>query len=63
MQPEDPSRLVNEGVALFELGKYEESLPYFDKSLALEPENLRALYSKGFALGKLGRYEEAHHVS
>ena len=59
MQPEDTSSLIEEGLNLFELGKYEESLLYFDKSLALEPGNLRALGSKGATLGRLGRYEEA----
>jgi tetratricopeptide (TPR) repeat protein len=59
MQPEDVSTLIEKGIALFELGKYEESLIYFDKAISVQPGDLSALYNKGFALRNLGRYEKA----
>ena len=62
MHSEDASKLIEEGIALIEQGKYEEALLYFDKSLALEPGNLSALYTKGSALSSLGRYEEATYI-
>ncbi|MGB6533116.1 MAG: tetratricopeptide repeat protein [Candidatus Nitrosopolaris sp.] len=46
------------GAALFNLGKYNESIAYFDKALAINPEDFHALYSKGAALLALGKYNE-----
>jgi tetratricopeptide (TPR) repeat protein len=47
------------GAALFNLGKYNESIAYFDKALAINPEDFHALYSKGAALLALGKYNES----
>jgi tetratricopeptide (TPR) repeat protein len=51
-----------QGAALFKLGKYNESIPYFDKVLYLDPNNTNALYNKGFALFKLGKYNESKPI-
>ena len=35
MQPEDAGTLVEKGIAPIELGRYEESLTYFDKATSV----------------------------
>ena len=52
--------LINKGVTLMEQGKYEESLPYFDKALEMEPDRIGALINKANALQELHRDNEAH---
>ena len=52
--------LINKGVTLMEQGKYEESLPYFDKALEIEPDRIGALINKANALQELHRDDEAH---
>jgi predicted amidohydrolase len=47
------------GVALGELGKYEEAIKCYDKAIEIEPNYEDAWYNKGVALGELGKYEEA----
>ena len=49
----------NKGVALLNLGKYNESIAYFDKALAINPKNVVSLYNKGAVLNKLGKYNES----
>ena len=44
---------------LVTMGKMEESLPVFDKAIALDPEDPNALAKKGAALEGLGRWKEA----
>ena len=41
------------------VGKFKESITYFDKVLAIDPNNVLALNEKGNALGGLGNYKEA----
>jgi tetratricopeptide (TPR) repeat protein len=53
------SELIAQGNSLIELGKYEESIVWFDKALAIEPKNSEALYNKAVALSDLGKHEEA----
>ena len=45
------SVLNAKGVSLNGLGKYNESITYFDKVLAIDPNNVLALNEKGNALG------------
>lgn len=53
----------NEGLALFNQGKYEEAIQYYDQSIALERhgiENMDSCYfNRGYAYYKLGDYEKA----
>src|SRR5215469_995721 len=51
--------LDNKGAALFNLGKYNESIAYFDKALAINPNDIISLINKGAALNKLGKYNES----
>jgi len=47
------------GNVLQELSRYEESLLYYDRALALEPDYVAAYFNRGLALKKLKRYDEA----
>ena len=51
--------LNGKGVSLNSLGKYNESIVYFDKVLAIDPKNVLALNEKGNAFGGLGNYTQA----
>jgi hypothetical protein len=53
------SALNNNGSALAKLGKYNESIVFFDKALAINPNNTAALNNKGLSLAKLGKYNES----
>jgi tetratricopeptide (TPR) repeat protein len=56
---ENVETLLNKGIGLQSLGKYQEAIGYYDRALAVEPNNLIALNKKGQALVGLGRYQEA----
>lgn len=47
------------GFDLYNLGKYEEAISYFDKAIALNPRDALAWVNKGTALGNLGKFQEA----
>ena len=47
------------GLELLSLGKYDEAIEYFDKSLETDPDNDDALNFKGVSLESLGKYDEA----
>lgn len=51
--------LNNKGMSLNSLGKFNESITYFDKALAIDPKNIIALTQKANAFGGLGKYHEA----
>ena len=51
--------MVNKGVALNYLGKYNEAIVCYDKVVKIDPNNANAWGNKGVALDKLGKYEEA----
>jgi tetratricopeptide (TPR) repeat protein len=38
--------LNNKGAALYNLGKYQEAIEYFDRELAIDPDDRDAAYSK-----------------
>ncbi|MFQ5880540.1 MAG: tetratricopeptide repeat protein, partial [Dehalococcoidia bacterium] len=44
---------------LYRLGRYEEALASYDRSLELRPDAAATLNNRGIALDDLGRYEEA----
>jgi tetratricopeptide (TPR) repeat protein len=47
------------GVALLNLGNYEEAIKCYDKAIEIEPNNAEAWNNKGIVLGRLSKYEEA----
>ncbi|PKL62276.1 MAG: hypothetical protein CVV31_07215, partial [Methanomicrobiales archaeon HGW-Methanomicrobiales-2] len=49
----------NKGVALGNLGRYDEGIQCYDRVLEVDPKDADAWYSEGVALGNLGRYNEA----
>ena len=51
--------LNNKGMSLNSLGKFNESITYFDKALSMDPKNIIALTQKANAFGGLGKYPEA----
>ena len=44
---------------MFDIGKYQEAIPYYDKVLEIDPNNVNALSFKGLSLNRLGDYIEA----
>ena len=55
----DVKSINNKGLALNDLGKYQEAIEYYDKALAINPTYLQALHNKGLALFNQGKYQEA----
>ena len=49
----------NKAVTLYEQGRYEEAIEYYDKALKLSPEDIDIWSNKGNTLYEQGRYEEA----
>lgn len=49
----------NEGVSLYDQGRYSEAIIKFDRSLEIDPTNKEAWLYKGLSLDDLGRYPEA----
>jgi len=41
--------LNNKGLSLYNSGKFNESIAYFDKALAINPKNITTLDNKGLA--------------
>jgi tetratricopeptide (TPR) repeat protein len=51
------NNLINKGIALLIVGKYNEAINLFDKVLALEPNNTLALTNKGAIVACLQKYD------
>ena len=51
--------MYNKGLALGNLGKYQEAIEWYDKALKIDPNYVDALNNKGIALNNLGKYQEA----
>ncbi|MDF0589688.1 tetratricopeptide repeat protein [Candidatus Methanocrinis natronophilus] len=49
----------NKGVALYNLGEYDEAVQAYDEAIRLDPEFAIAWNNKGLALRNLGEYDEA----
>jgi tetratricopeptide (TPR) repeat protein len=49
----------NKGGALYFLGKYDEAIKCYDKSIEIDPDNPVVWNNKGLALNSLGKYDEA----
>lgn len=52
-------QLYNKGLALGNLGRYEEAISCYNHTLEIDPKYALALSNKGIALGNSGRYKEA----
>jgi tetratricopeptide (TPR) repeat protein len=57
--PGDVNALNNKGKALYQIGKYNESISCFNKILEEDPLDEDALEGKGRSLFKTGRYKES----
>ena len=53
------TELIIKGDSLFNQGKYEEAITYFDKVLALDANDTDTLTYKGISLESLGKHDEA----
>jgi tetratricopeptide (TPR) repeat protein len=49
----------NEGNALYDLGKHDEAIKAYDRSISINPQYAEAWNNKGNALYGLGKYDEA----
>jgi tetratricopeptide (TPR) repeat protein len=47
--------LNNKGVSLYNSGRFNESIAYFDKALAMDPKNIAAITGKKQALAALNQ--------
>ena len=56
----DPEELVEDGIALYTVGKYTDALDRFNAALEIDPASSTAWLNKGGTLTVLGRYDEAH---
>ncbi len=57
--PNYPQARNSQGIALANLGRWEEAIASYDKALQVKPDYYQAWYNRGVALGNLGRFEEA----
>ncbi|MGB5595240.1 MAG: tetratricopeptide repeat protein, partial [Crocosphaera sp.] len=56
---DDYEAWYNRGIALDDLGRYEEAIASYDKALEIKPDKDEAWNNRGVALYNLGRYEDA----
>ncbi|MEG5043727.1 tetratricopeptide repeat protein [Microcoleus sp. B4-C1] len=59
IKPDKHEAWNNRGVALGNLGRWEEAIASYDKALEIKPDKHEAWNNRGIALGNLGRWEEA----
>jgi tetratricopeptide (TPR) repeat protein len=59
MNKSDAEALLRQGIELYDIGRYQEAIVMFDRSLALYPNLAKAHYFKGIALYDLGKLEDA----
>jgi len=53
---------LKEGLALYDLKRYEEVIAAYDQTLRLDPNYATAYHNKGLALDQLGRRQEAQQA-
>src|SRR5262249_23626307 len=59
LRPDYPEVLVNRGVTLHELKRFEEAVASYDRALTLRPDFPEVLVNRGVTLHELKRFEEA----
>ena len=59
LDPNNTNIVINKGILLIKLSKYNDSLRLFDNILHKDPDNVGALYNKALALDRLGRHQDA----
>ena len=59
IKPDYHEACNNRGIALGNLGRFEEAIASYDQALEIKPDYHEARYNRGITLGKLGRFEEA----
>ena len=59
MPSDDVNELLEKGKAIYQLGKFDEAITWFDKALESSPNHLSSLKNKGTTLIHLDRYDEA----
>ncbi|CAD8055916.1 unnamed protein product [Paramecium primaurelia] len=55
----EAERLLNEGVALYNLNKYQDAIECYDKAISINPNDDITWTNKGFALNNLNKYKDA----
>jgi len=59
IEPDNLNAVIDNGVTLQNLGRFNEALQMYEKALSIEGENLDALINKGSVLHTLKKYSEA----
>ncbi|MEI2761479.1 tetratricopeptide repeat protein [Methanothrix soehngenii] len=59
IDPQDANAWTIKGIALYDLGKYDEAIQAYDQAIRINPQFAEAWYNKGVALTALGKYDEA----
>ena len=57
--PDSSAAWSGKAIALYKLGKFEESIQANDRVLEIDPNFTQAWYVKGLALEELGKFEES----
>ncbi|MDI6719563.1 MAG: tetratricopeptide repeat protein [Methanomicrobiales archaeon] len=57
--PDDAVTNTSRGVALANMGRYQEAIEHFDRAIAADPGYVDAWRNKALALNYLGRYQDA----
>lgn len=52
-------KLINEGIELYDLGKYDEAIARYEKALSLHPRNMAARYELAYTYYTKGDYDKA----
>lgn len=58
LRPSDPTTLINLGILLDTIGRFDDAVALYDRALALHPENVEAHQHKALALLVRGRLAE-----
>ncbi|MBD2607216.1 tetratricopeptide repeat protein [Scytonema hofmannii FACHB-248] len=59
IKSDDPKAWYMLGIALGNLGQFEEAVASYDEAVNIKSDDHQAWYNRGVALGNLGRFEEA----
>src|SRR4029077_622083 len=52
-------QFYKQGNALFDQGKYQDAISYYERALNIEPANINALYNNALALDRLNKTNDA----